>query len=163
MTPEKKSENKKSSKPEKSAHSKKPHSAAAPKEAPVKTSRAYSPEHSASKETSAVENSVASATPAIPVMEDTRNALQKRRVIQGVVVSDKMQKTIVVKVDRRIRDYRYKKYILRSRRFKAHDEKNEAKIGDLVSLVESRPLSRDKRWVLQEILRRSGQTPDANV
>lgn len=94
---------------------------------------------------------------------DPRNALEKRRVIEGIVVSDKMQKTIVVKVDRRVRDTMYKKYVVRSRRFKAHDEKNEAKVGDRVSLVESRPLSRDKRWVLQSILRRAGQAPEANV
>lgn len=94
---------------------------------------------------------------------ETRNALQKRKVVVGVVVSDKMQKTIVVKVDRRVRDTLYKKYVVKSRRFKAHDEKNEAKIGDRVTLVESRALSRDKRWVLQAILRRAGQIIEANV
>ncbi len=94
---------------------------------------------------------------------DNRNALQKRRTIVGVVVSDKMQKTIVVKVDRRVRHGMYAKYIVRSRRFKAHDEKNDAKIGDRVVLLESRPLSKEKRWVLQSILRRAGQTQDANV
>ena len=94
---------------------------------------------------------------------DARNSLQKRRVVVGTVMSDKMQKTIVVKVDRRVRDTMYKKYVVRSRRFKAHDEKNDAKIGDRVTLVESRPLSRDKRWVLQSIVRRAGQTQDVNV
>ncbi|MGK5082813.1 30S ribosomal protein S17 [Bdellovibrionota bacterium FG-1] len=94
---------------------------------------------------------------------DSRNALQKRRVATGIVVSDKMQKTIVVKVDRRVRDTMYKKYVVRSRRFKAHDETNDAKMGDRVTLVESRPLSRDKRWVLQSVVRRAGQTQDVNV
>ena len=94
---------------------------------------------------------------------DERNALQKRRQVVGLVVSDKMQKTIVVKVDRRVRHMEYKKYVVRSRRFKAHDEKNEAKMGDRVQLVESRPMSRDKRWVLQTIIRRAGQTQDVNV
>lgn len=94
---------------------------------------------------------------------DARNALEKRRVVVGIVVSDKMQKTIVVKVDRRVRHTEYKKYVVRSRRFKAHDETNDAKIGDRVQLVESRPLSRDKRWVLQSIVRRAGQTQDVNV
>jgi small subunit ribosomal protein S17 len=94
---------------------------------------------------------------------DSRNALQKRRVVVGIVVSDKMQKTIVVKVDRRVRHGEYKKYIVRSRRFKAHDETNDAKMGDRVQLVESRPMSRDKRWVLQSIVRRAGQTQDVNV
>ena len=92
-----------------------------------------------------------------------RNALQKRRMIVGRVVSDKMQKTIVVKVDRRVRHTMYSKYITRSRRFKAHDETNQAKMGDLVTLIESRPLSREKRWVLQSIIRRAGQSPEANV
>ncbi len=94
---------------------------------------------------------------------DNLNPLQKRRVVVGTVVSDKMQKTIVVKVDRRVRHSLYKKYIVRSRRYKAHDEKNEAKIGDQVCLVESRPLSREKRWVLQSILRRAGQALEVNV
>ena len=91
------------------------------------------------------------------------NPLQKRRVVVGTVVSNKMQKTIVVKVDRRVRDPLYKKYITKSRRFKAHDEKNDAKMGDLVTLVEVRPLSREKRWSLQSIVRRAGETPEANV
>lgn len=94
---------------------------------------------------------------------DSRNPLQKRKVVIGTVVSDKMQKTIVVKVDRRVRHGLYKKYIVRSRHFKAHDEKNEAKVGDRVALLESRPLSKDKRWVLQAIVRRSAQALEANV
>jgi len=94
---------------------------------------------------------------------DSRNPLQKRKVVIGTVVSDKMQKTIVVKVDRRVRHGLYKKYVLRSRHFKAHDEKNEAKVGDRVALLESRPLSKDKRWVLQAIVRRAGQVLEANV
>lgn len=88
---------------------------------------------------------------------------QHRREMTGTVVSDKMSKTIVVKIDRRVRHGLYKKYIVRSRRFKAHDEKNEAKIGDQVVLVESRPLSRDKRWALQRIVRRAGQVIEVAV
>lgn len=95
--------------------------------------------------------------------ENLKNSLQKRRVVTGTVVSDKMHKTIVVKVDRQVRHPLYKKYITRSRRFKAHDEKNEAKTGDIVSLVESRPLSREKRWVLCGIVRRGSQVVEANV
>ena len=94
---------------------------------------------------------------------DDRNGLQRRRTMVGLVVSDKMQKTIVVKIDRRVRHGMYGKYVVKSNRFKAHDEKNDAKIGDRVVLLESRPLSREKRWVLQSILRRAGQTADANV
>ena len=80
-----------------------------------------------------------------------------RRSFSGVVVSDKMQKTIVVKVDRLVKHPLYKKYITRSRKFKAHDETNQAKAGDLVEIVESRPLSREKRWALKSILRKSGR------
>ncbi len=94
---------------------------------------------------------------------DSRNALQKRRSVVGTVVSTKMQKTIVVQVDRQVRHSLYKKYIEKNRRHKAHDEKNEAQLGDRVSLVESRPISREKRWVLQSIIRRAVQAPEANV
>ncbi len=91
------------------------------------------------------------------------DALHRRKEVVGTVVSDKMQKTIVVKVDRQVKHGLYKKYLIKSRRYKAHDEKNEAKVGDRVSLVESRPLSREKRWVLQSILRKAGQVLEANV
>lgn len=111
------------------------------------------------------------ATPA-PAKVSAKNEMKKetapqvpgrRKEVVGTVVSDKMQKTIVVKVDRRIRHTLYKKYVTRSRRFKAHDEKNTAKMGDLVRIVESRPLSRDKRWALQEILRKAAQTLELGV
>lgn len=92
-----------------------------------------------------------------PAVQVASKAKQKR-VLVGMVVSDKMQKTIVVKVERRVRHSLYKKYVTRSRRFKAHDEKNEARIGDVVAIVESRPLSRDKRWALQSVVRRGLQT-----
>ena len=95
--------------------------------------------------------------------QDSKNSLEKRRTVVGLVVSDKMQKTIVVQVDRQVRHNLYKKYVEKSRRYKAHDEKNDARIGDRVCLVESRPLSREKRWVLQTIVRRAGQAPEANV
>ena len=91
-----------------------------------------------------------------------KNPLQRRREVVGTVVSDKMQKTIVVEVDRQVRHQLYKKYVEKTRRYKAHDETNDAKIGDRVTLVESRPLSREKRWVLQSILRR-GPSAEINV
>jgi small subunit ribosomal protein S17 len=94
---------------------------------------------------------------------DERNPLQKRRTAVGVVVSNKMQKTVVVKVDRPIRHGLYKKYLHKSCRYKAHDETNQSKVGDRVRIVESRPLSREKRWVLQTVLRRSGDAPELNV
>ena len=92
-----------------------------------------------------------------------RNSLQNRRVMRGVVVSDKMQKTIVVKVARQVKHALYKKYISRATCYQAHDEKNEAKVGDQVTLVESRPMSRKKRWGLQAILRKGVQGAELNV
>jgi small subunit ribosomal protein S17 len=80
---------------------------------------------------------------------------RQRRVLTGTVVSDKMDKTIVVQVIRRYRHPRYKKYVNERVKYKAHDEKNEAKIGDQVIIVESRPLSADKRWRLQSVTERA--------
>ena len=71
-----------------------------------------------------------------------------RRVLQGTVVSDKMDKTIVVRVERRVRHPVYKKIIRRSRKFTAHDPKNECKTGDMVRIRECRPLSKRKSWEL---------------
>lgn len=88
---------------------------------------------------------------------------QHRRVLIGTVMSDKMDKTIVVKVDRRVRHGLYMKYVTRSVKFKAHDEANAAKVGDQVRIVESRPLSRDKRWALKEIVRRAAATLEIGV
>lgn len=70
----------------------------------------------------------------------------KKRKIVGVVVSDKMQKTRVVEVSRLKQHPKYLKYYHTSTRFKAHDERNEYKVGDKVTIEESRPLSREKRW-----------------
>lgn len=85
--------------------------------------------------------------------KETKEEVQKRKVfLQGLVVSDKMQKTIVVKVDRRVMHTKYKKYITLSQKYKAHDENRVAKTGDRVEIVESRPLSRDKRWALRRVL-----------
>ncbi len=78
-----------------------------------------------------------------------------RRFMQGIVVSDKMDKTIVVQVTRRYRHPKYKKYVNERVRYKAHDEQNDAKLGDKVRIIESRPLSRDKRWRLTSVLERA--------
>jgi len=69
-----------------------------------------------------------------------------KRVLQGVVVSDKMEKTVVVRVDRRVSHPIYKKTIERSNKYKAHDEKSQFKMGDKVSIIESPPISKTKRW-----------------
>lgn len=76
----------------------------------------------------------------------------KRKEFVGKVVSDKMKKTIVVEVTRLVRHGQYSKTIRRKERFKAHDEKNEAHIGDTVTIHETRPMSKDKRWRLVEIV-----------
>lgn len=82
---------------------------------------------------------------------------RKERV--GEVVSDKMQKTIVVSVERRIRHPLYGKEMRQLSKFYAHDEKGEAKAGDRVRIVETRPMSRLKRWRLVEVLSRAGAAP----
>ena len=69
-----------------------------------------------------------------------------KRIMQGVVVSDKMDKTVVVNVERKFPHPLYKKYIKRSKRYHAHDENNAHKVGDAVSIQECRPLSKTKRW-----------------
>ena len=74
-----------------------------------------------------------------------------KRIMRGVVVSDKMDKTVVVKVERKIKHPLYKKFIRRTKKYAAHDEANTAKIGDIVRIRESRPLSKRKHWeVLSE-------------
>jgi small subunit ribosomal protein S17 len=88
-----------------------------------------------------------------PVQTETR--ANRRRVKQGRVKSDKMDKTIVVVTETRVPHPVYKKVVRQSARFKAHDEKNDAKTGDLVRIQECRPMSRDKRWRLVEILERA--------
>ncbi len=72
----------------------------------------------------------------------------------GLVVSDKMNKTRVVAVERMFRHSRYERVVKRTTRFKAHDERNEAHVGDRVLIIETRPLSKDKRWRIKEILER---------
>jgi small subunit ribosomal protein S17 len=76
--------------------------------------------------------------------------LRKER--SGVVVGDRMQKTVVVLVERTMLHPKYKKYLRRRTRVKAHDESNQCRVGDRVIIVESRPLSRDKRWRVSKIL-----------
>jgi small subunit ribosomal protein S17 len=79
----------------------------------------------------------------------------KRKTLTGVVASDKMDKTIVVMVNRLIRHPVYKKYIRKRTKVKAHDEKNQCHVGDKVLLVETRPLSKEKRWRVREVLERA--------
>ena len=73
----------------------------------------------------------------------------RRKVRRGIVVSDKMQKTVTVKVERQILHPMYKKFIKRSKTFFVHDEENTARVGDFVQIVETRPLSKNKRWRIE--------------
>ena len=79
----------------------------------------------------------------------------KRKTLVGVVTSDKMDKTVIVAVNRLVLHPVYKKYVRRNKKVKAHDERNECHPGDKVLLVESRPLSKEKRWRVKEILDRA--------
>jgi small subunit ribosomal protein S17 len=78
-----------------------------------------------------------------------------KKVLTGEVVSDKMTKTIVVQVTSRQLHRLYKKYVTKTKRIKAHDEKSEAHVGDVVRIIESRPISKDKHWRLVEIVERA--------
>ncbi len=83
----------------------------------------------------------------------------RRKVLEGVVVSDKMQKTVVVAVERITRHPLYKKTVRKVKKYKAHDEDNACRVGDRVRIVETRPLSKTKRWRVVEILER-GRLPE---
>jgi len=80
--------------------------------------------------------------------------ITRRKQREGVVVSDKMQKTVVVAVETMKRHPLYGKTIRTTKKYKAHDEENRCRVGDRVRIRETRPLSKDKRWVVEEILRR---------
>ena len=84
--------------------------------------------------------------------EQARNS---RRVLEGIVSSDAMDKSITVRVERKFKHPKYKKYVKERLRYKAHDEQNDCKVGDKVLLEETRPLSKDKRWRVKEILERA--------
>ncbi len=90
--------------------------------------------------------------------------MSRKRVV-GVVVSDKMDKTVVVKVERFVQHPRFKKYIRRSKKYYAHDEKNECRVGDTVEIEETRPLSKLKRWRVVRIVKRSAlaEVPEENL
>jgi small subunit ribosomal protein S17 len=79
----------------------------------------------------------------------------KQKTLTGVVSSDKMDKTVIVMVNRLVLQPAYKKYIRKRTKVKAHDEKNECHVGDKVLLIETRPLSKEKRWRVKEILERA--------
>ena len=91
------------------------------------------------------------------LLEGQAAAKRRRLEKEGVVISDKMDKTAVVEVERLVMDPLYGKYLKRRSRFMAHDEKNECKVGDRVRIEESRPLSRHKRWVVKDVLEKAAE------
>jgi small subunit ribosomal protein S17 len=86
---------------------------------------------------------------------ENENKKVNKKVFSGIVVSDKMDKTIVVAIESKTRHQLYKKYVQMTKKIKAHDEKNEAGIGDKVKVIESRPMSKDKKWRLVEIIEKA--------
>ncbi len=80
-----------------------------------------------------------------------------RRTLVGQVVSNAMDKTVVVRVERLVQDPQYKKYVRRYSKFLAHDEANACEVGDRVQIIEHRPISKRKRWMVQETLSRSAR------
>lgn len=84
-------------------------------------------------------------------------AHERKKALIGRVISDKMDKTIVVSIDTTARHPLYGKVLTRSKKFKAHDENNTAAVGDVVKIIESRPISKHKRWLLTEIVEKATQ------
>lgn len=81
-----------------------------------------------------------------------QNRENRRKVLRGTVISDKMQKTRVVQVNWSMQHSKYEKIVRRASKYKAHDEKNATKTGDVVIIMETRPLSKDKRWIIKEVV-----------
>ena len=88
-------------------------------------------------------------------MTETETTRNRRKIRVGRVVSDRMEKTIVVSIERLVKHPTYGRYVLRRAKFKVHDEKNECKIGDVVRFMETRPMSKDKRWRFVELVERA--------
>ncbi|MEM8584775.1 MAG: 30S ribosomal protein S17 [Bacteroidota bacterium] len=108
----------------------------------------------AAEQTPVVEQVVEQAAPAVAEEEVTKQRNERKTRI-GVVVSDKMDKTIAVSVQRRLQHPIYGKYVKKSKKFIAHDENNDCGIGDTVRIMETRPMSRRKRWRLVQIIEKA--------
>ena len=85
----------------------------------------------------------------------TESVRGRRKLRVGKVVSDRMDKTIVVSIERLVKHVEYGRYVRRREKFKVHDEKNECRIGDVVRFMETRPMSKDKRWRFVEVVERA--------
>jgi small subunit ribosomal protein S17 len=88
-------------------------------------------------------------------MDHDNQTQRRKKNLIGIVISDKMDKTVTVLVERLTQHSTYKKYIRKRKKFKAHDEQNACRIGDKVLIVESRPLSKDKHWRVREIIEKA--------
>jgi len=86
-----------------------------------------------------------------------------RTRLVGTVISDKMHKTVIVSVDRRVKEPFYKKYLLRRKKYAAHDEKNLCKAGDFVEIISTRPLSKTKKWAVTKILNQTDASDTAGA
>lgn len=88
-------------------------------------------------------------------MAEQQNKKGNKRTIKGVVISDKMEKTVVVRAVRLVKHPVFHKYVRKNVKYKVHDEKNESKTGDTVLIIEARPMSKEKRWRMLEILEKA--------
>ncbi len=88
-------------------------------------------------------------------MSETANRQNRRKFLQGTVTSDKMDKTRVVQIKWTTKHKKYNKVVRAAAKYKAHDENNESKVGDVVQIMETRPLSKDKRWIIQSIVKQT--------
>lgn len=89
------------------------------------------------------------------MIQEKAESRGRRKVMTGTVVSDAMQKTVVVTIETLVKHPEYGKYVRRRSRFKVHDEKDECKVGDVIRFMETRPLSKQKRWRLLDFVRRA--------
>lgn len=89
------------------------------------------------------------------MIQERAESRGRRKVMTGTVVSDAMQKTVVVTIEMLVKHPEYGKYVRRRSRFKVHDEKDECKVGDVIRFMETRPLSKQKRWRLLDFVRRA--------
>ena len=118
-----------------------------------KTEVKKTPVKATAEKAATTKTATAKAPKAKLVKEDT--ARNRRKVLRGVVVSNKMEKTGVVEITRKLPHPLYKKVVTKTTRFKFHDEKNECSIGDTVKIIESRPISGGKRWVVESIVEKA--------
>ena len=112
-------------------------------------------EQPTAEENVAATETIRAPAPAETVGPGAAEERTRRKVRVGVVVSDKMDKTVLVRIDRRVRHPLYKKTVARSNKLAAHDETNDANVGDKVRVMETRPLSKTKRWRVTEVLERA--------